>query len=92
MTFRETFCSQKHVNFDILLSTQLSFTIMTTTIVDENQLFTARKRSLGRGYMFTDVCLSTRGVAWSRGGVWSQGGAWWRSPRMATASGGMHAT
>ena len=45
--------------------------------------FTAHKRSLGQGNMFTGVCLSTVGGAWSQGGgAWSQGevhgpgGAW----------------
>ena len=70
---------------------------MTTTIVDENQLFTARKRSLGRGNMFTDVCLSTGGYL-VPGGLPDPGGSGPRGvpggdpPRMATAAGGMHAT
>ena len=46
-----------------------------------NIIFTARKRSLGQGHMFTGVCLSTGGLVpggvWS-GGVWSGGGAWSR--------------
>ena len=38
------------------------------------QIFTARKRSLGQGNMFTGVCLSTGGcLVW---GVSGQGSAW----------------
>ena len=48
-----------------------------------SNFMTARKRSLGQGYMFTGVCLSTgrgclvraEGGAWSRGDAWSRGGA-----------------
>ena len=51
---------------------------------------TARKRSLGQDNMFTGVCLSTGGVAWSgvawsgwcllQGGCLLRGYAWWRTP------------
>ena len=36
-------------------------------------LFTARKRSLGQGNMFTGVCLSTGGCLLQEGGAWSGG-------------------
>ena len=32
-------------------------------------VITARKRSLGQGYIFTDECLSTGGGTWSMGGL-----------------------
>ena len=47
-------------------------------------LFTARKRSLGQGNMFTGMCLSTGGVPGLGGlvpGGACLGGAWWRPPR-----------
>ena len=53
-----------------------------TILKHRNQTFTlitSRKRSLGQDNMFTGVCLSTGGDAWSggclvQGGAWSQGG------------------
>ena len=40
-------------------------------------IFTARRRSLGKGNIFAPVCHSVRrGGAWSQGSAWSQGGAW----------------
>ena len=49
-------------------------------------MFTARKRSLGQGNIFTPVCHSIHG-----GGVPGPGGcAWWRPPGAATAAGGTH--
>ena len=71
-------------------------------------IFTARKRSLGQGNMFTGVCLSTGGCL-SREGAWSQGGCLVpgvgllrgglipgaclvATPPTATAEGGTHPT
>ena len=59
-------------------------------------VFTARKRSLGQGNMFTGVCLSTGGVpgsegVWSGGVAWSRGGGsgpHGRPPQTATAADG----
>ena len=69
-------------------------------------VFTARKRSLGQGNMFTGVCLSTGGLvhcpgwgcmvpggAWSRGVcVHGPGGVPGGNPPTATAAGGTHPT
>ena len=54
----------------------------------KTRIFTARKRSLGQGNMFTGVCLSIGGSG--PGGCLLPGGAWRRPPRTATAVGGMH--
>ena len=58
----------------------------------ERFLFTARKRSLGQGNMFTGVCLSTGGMHGP--GVHGPGVCVWRRPPppTATGAGGTHPT
>ena len=59
-------------------------------------IFTARKRSLGQGNIFTPVCHSVQGGGGCLvpGGVPAPGGggAWWRPIPEATAPGGTHPT
>ena len=53
-----------------------------------NSIFTARKRSLGQGNMFTGMCLSTGGcMVW--GGAWFGGGEGVHGPG-GVWSGGVH--
>ena len=51
-------------------------------------IFTARKRSLGQGNIFTSVCqeFCSRGGAWSGGTVPGPGGDAWRPPLPGTAT------
>ena len=75
--------------------------------VTYGSIFTARKRSLGQGNIFTPVCHSVhreagclvlgachvRGGAWSGGGACSQGGVPGGDPhRTATVAGSTHPT
>ena len=78
-----------------------------TGLIENNRVFTARKRSLGQGNIFIGVCqeFCSQGACFHPGGVLpprgglspgrgasSQGGAWWRPPGTATAACGMHPT
>ena len=60
-------------------------------IHERGQIFTARKRSLGQGNMFTGMCLSTGRVPGQRGAC-SGGVPGGDSPGTATAGDGTHPT
>ena len=67
---KQIFTAQTMRVFNILILIALAFDKLKV-------LFTARKRSLGQGNMFTPVCHSVHGGGgWSRGGLSGLGGAW----------------
>ena len=78
--------------YEITVTSASMRAVLSSLIV--SAIFTARKRSLGQGNIFTPVCHSVhRGVPGLGGGAWSWvvcswggglllrvGGAWWRLP------------
>ena len=68
LTLRRNVGAQVWSTKDGLNAGIFRFIIFCPTLKENFCFITARKRSLGQGNMFTDVCLSTGG-----GGVWSGG-------------------